>query len=149
MTLFAINARWLVLPSKALPYPSPKLLLPSSGNSDEDCSPPRGLSGPHSFLVKAILPGLRPEFCFPETASHHFPLLKWRGLAKLDKQLPRAASCLGIVYCGSDWARDTRFPVPLGLQKNPSGCGQRPWLEQVWVKWSSGKFWTFVVSDLF
>ena len=58
-----------------------------------------------------------------------FPSLSHRGVAKLDKQLPRAASCLVIVYYGRDWELGTdTSQLPPRLQK------KKKQLQRVWTK---------------
>lgn len=55
------------------------------------------------FLVKAKFSWPRSlSSALHEDTSHPLSYMKSQGLAKLDKQLPRAASCLVIVYYGSD-----------------------------------------------
>lgn len=55
-------------------------------------------------------------FALQRTSPTLFPSWSPQGLAKLDKQLPRAASCLVIVYYGSDWDLGT------DTSQLPSGC---------------------------
>lgn len=64
--------------------------------------------------------------------------MKSQGLAKLDKQLPRAASCLVIVYYGSDWELGTdTSQLPSGCKRTPVGVEAGPsynkagWNDQV------------------
>lgn len=84
------------------------------------CSLPNSISGPNQALWPQSL-----NSALQRTPPTLFPSLSHRGLAKLDKQLPRAASCLVIVYYGSDWELGTDTS-----QLSP-GCKNLQW---VWTK---------------
>lgn len=119
---------WLVLPATALPQGSPKLQLPSRELHQiaqvKTCPLSKGVLQVHKDTPapeQAPWPQ-SPNPALQRTSPTLLPSSSPQGLAKPDKQLPGAASCLVIVYYGSDGELGTdTSPLPPGCRKLQQG----------------------------